>query len=83
MRKIFIQRIVQKLFYFSRVAIVCPPKTHYVHNFPEKLRGMFEMHVKGMETIVPTVIISQKVFNSLADCEKLPYLQQKIEEKLK
>lgn len=64
------------------VAIIAPPKNHYVHNYPGKLKGIFDIRLRSLETIVPTVVVSQKGFAELPDFEKLPYLQQKIREKL-
>lgn len=66
-----------------RISITVPPKTHCVSNLPNKLKGMFEMKVRTLETMTPTVVVLQKEWSNLADHEKLPFLEQLINEKLK
>lgn len=66
---------------YKVIGIIRPPRLHYVHNL-ERLKGIFTLRIKGLEEILPVVVVSVKSWNNLSDSEKLPYLEQLISEKL-
>lgn len=65
-----------------RIAISSPPKSHCIRNIPNKLKGMFELKLRTLETLVPTVVVHRDTWKELADFERLPFLEQLVNEKL-
>lgn len=76
-------KMIKIVFLYFRVAISMPPKTTCVMNMPNKLKGIFELRIRTLEAMVPTAVMFHNTWNSLADFEKLPYLEQLVNEKLK
>lgn len=61
------------------VAVFFSSKNCYCINYPQKLRGMFQLRYKSIEALgIPFVDIPLSMWNNLPDQEKLDYVEREI-----